>query len=141
MAPRSTSGCRGRLRTPQPEHYPAAARRRRHAEHLLVERDVVKDIEDLQAEAVAAVASVDDLDALDEIRVRFTGKRSDLAGIQATMRELSPDGRKDRGQQLNAFRASFQAAFDARREELASAALRQRLEAERLDLTTPPRRV
>jgi phenylalanyl-tRNA synthetase alpha chain len=108
---------------------------------VVVEKDVVKDIDQLQAEAVAAVAAAQDLDALDEIRVRFTGKRSELAGIQATMRDLSPDERKTLGQGLNAFREAFQSAFDGRREQLASAALRARLETERLDLTVPPRRV
>jgi len=101
----------------------------------------VKDIEQLQSEAIAAVAAADTLEALDEVRVRATGKRSELATIQATMRELAPDERKVLGQQLNAFREAFQAEFDERREQLASAALRARLETERLDLTVPPRRV
>ncbi len=59
-----------------------------------------------------------DLDALDEVRVRFTGKRSPLVELQQGMRDLTPDERKERGQQLNAFRAAFSAAYDARRAEL-----------------------
>jgi len=106
-----------------------------------VEKDVVKDIEQLQAEAVEAVAAADTLDMLDDVRVRSTGKRSELAAIQATMRDLTPDERKTLGQRLNAFREAFQAALDVRRDQLASAALRERLETERLDLTAPPRRV
>ncbi len=101
----------------------------------------MKDIEQLQSEAIAAVAAADTLDALDEVRVRATGKKSELAAIQATMRELTPDERKALGQRLNAFREAFQVAFDERRGQLASAALRARLETERLDLTVPPRRV
>ena len=99
------------------------------------------DLETLQHEALAAVEAAADLDALDDARVRFTGRKSDLVVIQKGMRDLSPDERKERGQQLNAFRDAFQRAFDARRDDLASAALRQRLEAERLDLTLPPRRL
>jgi phenylalanyl-tRNA synthetase alpha chain len=103
--------------------------------------DAVKDLEQLQTEAIAAVAAADTLDVLDEVRVRSTGKRSELAGIQATMRELGPDERRALGQRLNAFREAFTSAFDERREQLASEALRARLETERLDLTVPPRRV
>ena len=99
------------------------------------------DIDTLQREAVAALAEASDLDELDEIRVRFTGKRSALATLQKSMRDLSPDERKELGQGLNAFRDAFQTAFDARREALASVALRARLEAERLDLTLQPRRL
>jgi phenylalanyl-tRNA synthetase alpha chain len=103
--------------------------------------DTVRDLDTLEAEALAAIAAADDVDALDEVRVRLTGKRSELATIQATMKDLDADGRKALGQQLNAFRTSFQAAFDARQTELAAVALRARLDAERLDLTAPPRRL
>jgi phenylalanyl-tRNA synthetase alpha chain len=101
----------------------------------------VSEIETLQQDALVAIDAAGDLDALDEVRVRFTGKRSALTTLQKGMRDLSPEERKSRGQQLNAFREAFQSAFDGRREELAEGALRQRLEAERLDLTLPPRRV
>lgn len=98
-------------------------------------------LDELSQQGLAAIAAADDLEALDQVRVTFTGKRSELARIQATMRELDPADRKALGQQLNAFRTTFQAAFDAREEELGAAALAARLEGERLDLTLPPRRL
>jgi phenylalanyl-tRNA synthetase alpha chain len=101
----------------------------------------VSDLDTLQREALEAIEAAADLDALDEVRVRFTGKRSALVGLQKSMRDLTPDERKARGQQLNAFRSAFQEAFDARREAFAAVALDTRLRAERLDLTLPPRRV
>ncbi|MEX1162307.1 MAG: phenylalanine--tRNA ligase subunit alpha [Nitriliruptor sp.] len=99
------------------------------------------DLNELQDEATRAASDASDLDALDEVRVRFTGKRSPLAELQQGMRDLTPDERKERGQQLNAFKAAFAAAYDARRDQLAADALRARLEAERLDLTVPARRL
>jgi len=101
----------------------------------------VSTLDELSRQALAAIAAADDLAELDRVRVTFTGKRSELVGIQATMRDLEPADRKDLGQQLNAFRTAFQEAFDARRDALADAALTERLEGERLDLTLPPRRV
>ncbi len=101
----------------------------------------MNDLDALQRDALAAIEAAEHLDDLDEVRVRFTGKRSDLTAIQKGMRDLEPEERKARGQALNAFREAFQAAFDARYEQLQGAALRERLEAERLDLTLPPRRV
>jgi phenylalanyl-tRNA synthetase alpha chain len=101
----------------------------------------VSDLDTLQQDAIEAIEAADDLDALDEARVRFTGKRSALVGLQKGMRELGPDERKARGQQLNAFRTAFQDAFEVRRASLAAAALDARLRAERLDLTLPPRRL
>ncbi len=101
----------------------------------------MNDLDALQRDALAAIQAAEHLDDLDEVRVRFTGKRSELSAIQKGMGELDPEERKARGQALNAFRQAFQAAFDARHEQLQGAALRERLESERLDLTLPPRQV
>jgi phenylalanyl-tRNA synthetase alpha subunit/tRNA-binding EMAP/Myf-like protein len=101
----------------------------------------VTDLDTLAQEALAAVAAADDLEGLDEVRVRYTGKRSALTGLQKAMRDLDTEERRRRGQALNAFRTTFQVAFEARREALGSAALAARLEAERVDLTLPPRRL
>jgi phenylalanyl-tRNA synthetase alpha chain len=99
------------------------------------------ELDGLEAEALAAIAAADDLEVLEDVRVRVTGKRSPLVAIQKGMGQLDPTERKTRGQRLNAFRSTFQTAFDARHAALADAALAARLDAERLDLTLPPRRV
>jgi phenylalanyl-tRNA synthetase alpha chain len=100
----------------------------------------VTEIESLQAESLAAVASAEDLDALESVRVAYTGKRSELARLQREMGSLDPEERKRRGQAVNALRAAFEAAFESRREALERVALETRLEAERVDVTLPPRR-
>ena len=101
----------------------------------------MSEIETLERDALAAVRAAIDLDALEEARVRFTGRKSPLVALQKTMRDREPDERRSLGQRLNAFRAGFQAAYEERHEALAAAALDARLRDERLDLTTPPRRV
>jgi phenylalanyl-tRNA synthetase alpha chain len=103
--------------------------------------DEIASLDALRAEALAAIDDAGDPAALDDVRVRFTGKRSALADVQKRMKDLAPEGRKELGQALNAFRAAFDEAYTAREEQLAGAALRERLEAERLDLTLPPRRL
>jgi len=101
----------------------------------------VVDIDTLEAEALDAIAASGSVEELDEVRVRFTGRRSELTRLQKEMPRLEHEERKRRGQALNRFRQSFQGAFDARHVELAAESLRARLEAERLDLTLPPRRL
>jgi phenylalanyl-tRNA synthetase alpha chain len=103
--------------------------------------ELVAEIETLQQDALAEIGRASDLDALEEVRVRFTGRRSTLVALQKQLRDLEDAERRTLGAQLNAFREAFQGAFDGRRDELASSALRDRLEAERLDLTLPSRRV
>ncbi|MEX2325109.1 MAG: phenylalanine--tRNA ligase subunit alpha [Nitriliruptoraceae bacterium] len=95
----------------------------------------------LQRQALQAVADADDLAALDDVRVRFSGRKSVLAELQRGMGALSPEERKAQGQAINAFKAAFDEALTARRAALEAEHLEQRLADERLDLTMPPRRL
>lgn len=101
----------------------------------------MSDLEYIQTAALAAVEAATDVTALDEVRVAFTGKKSDLAAIQSTMRELANQERKELGQSLNAFKLAFETAYDERRSDLDLAALKVRLDAERIDLTEPARHI
>ena len=105
------------------------------------QEDVVTDIEDLRAQALGAIEAAEDLERLDEVRVRFVGRRSELVAAQRGLKDLSPEERKERGKQLNELRTTLQEALDRRHELLAAAELESRLAAERLDLTLPPRRI
>lgn len=98
-------------------------------------------IDDLRDEALDAVRTASSPEQLEDIRIRFTGRRSTLATLQKQLGGLEPEQRRERGQKLNAFREAFESAFAARHETLRSRALEERLAAERLDLTMPPRRL
>jgi phenylalanyl-tRNA synthetase alpha chain len=101
----------------------------------------VTEIDQLRRDATAAVAAAGSLEELDEVRVAYTGKRSELVAWQRTMRDLDPEERKVRGQAINAFKAAVEQAIEQRREQLSRARLEERLAGERLDLTLPPRRL
>lgn len=97
------------------------------------------DLETLREDALAAVAAASDPAALEEVRVRFTGRKSPLVDVQRTLGGLDEEARRLLGKQLNAFKEAFQDAFDTRMAVVESAALDARLAGERLDLTLPPR--
>jgi phenylalanyl-tRNA synthetase alpha chain len=101
----------------------------------------VTDIDDLRRQALAAIEATSSLDELDEARVRFVGRRSELVAAQRGLKDLEPDRRKERGRELNETRRALESALEERRAVLASAELEERLAAERLDLTLPPRRM
>lgn len=94
-----------------------------------------------QQRALEALANAPDLDALDLVRQTFMGKRSELAGLQAAMRELDDDERRRIGQAINGFKTAFQTAFDARFALLEAARLELSLQTQRRDLTIPSRRI
>lgn len=93
---------------------------------------------DLQERALAAIAAATSLDELDEARVTFTGRKSELANVQQSMGQLSPEQRPVLGKSLNAFKSTVESALDERRTGLEEDALAARLATERLDLSVPP---
>lgn len=97
------------------------------------------DVSDLKSELLSAVEGAGDLAALDEVRVNALGKKGRITGLMGDMRSLSPEERKERGQQLNALKEEIGQALEARRTVLKRKELAQRLESERVDVTLPPR--
>ena len=93
----------------------------------------------LEADLLAAVAAVDTLDALEAVRVSALGKKGRITGQMKRLGGLDPDARREAGQALNAVKDAVAAALEARKAELAQAALAARLEEERVDVSLPIR--
>lgn len=93
----------------------------------------------LKSDLLSLVGGAADLAALEEARVAALGKKGRITGLMGDMRALSPEERKERGQQLNALKDEVAAAIEERRGVLAKEALAKRLEAERVDVTLPVR--
>jgi phenylalanyl-tRNA synthetase alpha chain len=92
----------------------------------------VAQIEADARERIAKATSVDELGAL---ATELLGKKSRLSELRQSLANLDPDQRREAGAALNAAREGVQAAIDERREALAAEERRERLEADRLDLT------
>ncbi|MEG1092887.1 MAG: phenylalanine--tRNA ligase subunit alpha, partial [Acinetobacter sp.] len=96
-------------------------------------------LEALTTEALAAIAAAQDLAALDQVRVQFTGKKSQLAEQSKSLGKMDPEERKVFGAQIHAVRETITAALTSRQAELHKAALEQKLASETIDITLPGR--
>jgi phenylalanyl-tRNA synthetase alpha chain len=67
------------------------------------------------------------------------GRKGDLTALLKSLGALDPEARRAFGARVNAARDAIATAIDARRTELESAALAERLAAERIDVTLPGR--
>ena len=85
----------------------------------------------LEGEARAAIAAAADVDALEELRVRYLGRKSPL---KLALREVRD---RETGMALNAARAAIEDALATREHELAAAA---QAELEPFDVTLPGER-
>ena len=93
----------------------------------------------LLQQALELVAESGDTRALDEVRVRFLGKKGELTGLLKQLGQLPPDQRREAGQAVNRSKQTLEAAIARRQTELETAALTRRLVAESVDVTLPGR--
>ncbi|HNN27853.1 MAG TPA: phenylalanine--tRNA ligase subunit alpha, partial [Agitococcus sp.] len=93
------------------------------------------DLTVLVNDALAMINSAADAQALEQARVQFLGKKSQLTELSKGLGTLDPEARKEQGAKLNQVRDAINQALDARRQAFAAEALQRQLESERVDVT------
>jgi len=99
----------------------------------------MENLESLVEAALAAVAGAGDARALDDVRVRYLGKKGEISALLKNLGGLSAEERPKAGALINDGKQRVQTAIDERRRTLEEAALNEQLSAETLDVTLPGR--
>jgi phenylalanyl-tRNA synthetase alpha chain len=94
-------------------------------------------ISELQAGALKRIAAAHSPDEIEAVRVEVLGRKGVLAQVSKDMGKLAPEERARVGKLLNAAKQALEEALERRKQEFDAAALRERLDAEWLDLTLP----
>ncbi len=94
-------------------------------------------LEAIRQKAEDELKKVAEIRSLDDIRVRYLGKKGELTAILKQMGKLSPEERPVMGQFANEVRSMIENAVDEKMKELKSKAKEERLKAETLDVTMP----
>jgi len=102
-------------------------------------QDLTAQLEELEREAARSIAAADGSAALEELRVGLLGKKGRLSAVLGAMGRLSAEERPLVGQRANVLKEQVQSLLNERLEGLNRAALAERLERERLDVTAPCR--
>ena len=95
----------------------------------------------LREASIEAVARAESMELLEELRVRYLGKKGELTGILRQMGALSAEERPVMGQLANQLRADIEGAIERRRQQLGEALLERKLQQEALDVTMPAKAV
>jgi phenylalanyl-tRNA synthetase alpha chain len=95
------------------------------------------DLDSLRAEAEAAIAAAGSSAELEELRVRYLGRKSELTQTLRSIGELPPDQRGPIGKAANQARVALETLLDARTSELDDSELERRLVDDRVDVTLP----
>ncbi|WP_422732678.1 phenylalanine--tRNA ligase subunit alpha [Methylomarinovum tepidoasis] len=96
-------------------------------------------MQSLLDESLAAVQQAADLSQLEQVRVRYLGKKGLFTQQMKNLGRLPPEERPAAGKVINAARERFQQALEQRRQVLQRAELEARLAREALDVTLPGR--
>ena len=99
----------------------------------------MSDLENILSSAQAAVAASTDAVSLDEVRVRYLGKKGELTGLLKGLGKLSPEERPAAGAEINKAKEALQASIAERKTALDDEAINAKLASETIDVTLPGR--
>jgi phenylalanyl-tRNA synthetase alpha chain len=97
------------------------------------------DLDEIINAGLAEVAAASDAAALDQLRVRFLGKKGSLTQQLKALGKLPPDQRREAGQRINRAKGVVQQAIERQGKALEAAALDARLQSESIDVSLPGR--
>jgi phenylalanyl-tRNA synthetase alpha chain len=94
-------------------------------------------VSELRSEAEAAIGAAATAAELEELRVRYLGRRAELPMLLRSVAELEPAQRAAVGRAANEARQALEALIERRAGELEAAELDARLAGDRVDVTLP----
>jgi len=98
-----------------------------------MKEELKKILEDAAKQLEKAVSIAD----TEEVRVRMLGKKSQLTEILRSMGKLSPDEKKELGQQANTVRSQIEEMLEAKFAEVRAKARQEKFKLEKIDVTEP----
>lgn len=91
----------------------------------------------IQARAMEEMSGAGSLEDLNEVRIRYLGKKGELTGVLRGMAALSSGERPRIGQAANMVRAEIEARLEERMSQLKDSLREKKLSAETIDITLP----
>ena len=96
---------------------------------------MTNQLEQIKLSAMTSLDEASTPAALEELRVRFLGKKGELTAVLKLMGKLSPEERPVMGQLANSVRAEIEAKLEERKTAIHAAVLEAKLAEEALDVT------
>ena len=99
----------------------------------------MESVNQILKQALAEIKSSADLSVLDDLRVRFLGKKGEITALLKSLGAMEHEQRKAFGQAVNLAKVELAEAISAHKQALEDAALNARLASETIDVTLPGR--
>lgn len=101
---------------------------------------ISEKIEAIKTAVMEELAKSEHLQDIQDIRVKFLGKKGELTAIMKEMKNLSKEDRPKVGQLVNTARSAIEEQLNAKLEEVKAKELAAKLESEKIDITLPGRK-
>ena len=98
---------------------------------------IQSQLEELRTSATDAIAASPNLTELEQLRVKYLGKKGELSQILRGMGKLSPEERPGVGSLANVVKENIQALLEQQKQQLQQAQVEAQIKAETLDVTMP----
>ncbi|MGI5984917.1 MAG: phenylalanine--tRNA ligase subunit alpha [Clostridiales bacterium] len=96
-----------------------------------------KLLQELKDSSLSSIQGAESIDVLENLRVKYLGKKGELTAILKQMGKLSEDERPVIGQLANEVREALTVSIEERRAELNEKMLEMKLRSEKIDVTIP----
>ena len=97
-------------------------------------------LEQIKAEATALIQAADVPEKLNDVRVRFLGKKGELTAVLKGMKDVAPEDRPKVGQLVNDARAAIEELIDEYKTKMEKAIREQKMKEEVIDVTLPSKK-
>ena len=97
-------------------------------------------LKQIRTAALEQLDAADSTEKLEQLRVKFLGKKGELTAVLRGMGALSPEERPAIGQIANEIRESVENMIAEKKEKLSAELLQRKLESEKIDVTMPAKR-
>jgi phenylalanyl-tRNA synthetase alpha chain len=100
-------------------------------------KTALRNLNELEAEASSAIEQASSSEEIDELRVRYLGRKAKLTQTLRSIAKLAPAERAEVGKKANETRQTLEALIESRSRQLEASELGARLEQDRIDVTLP----
>ena len=97
-------------------------------------------LEQIKAEAVAKIQEADVPEKLNDVRVKFLGKKGELTAVLKGMKDVAPEERPKVGQLVNETRAKIEELLEASKKDFEEKVREEKMKAEVIDVTLPAKK-
>ena len=97
-------------------------------------------LQSIKEEALKLIQAADAPEKLNDVRVKYLGKKGELTAVLKGMKDVAPEDRPKVGQMVNDTRTEIEEALEACKKEMDAKILEERLKKEVIDVTLPAKK-